>query len=205
MSRVNDDCYVHYYIQQQNASIAMETFLSTPAPALKQWQTVDSSLRVGLCLNTSLSQQSWEWPGSVWRHSATNLWMAWSETVLMIYWDFYHYRVVLYTHCQHTFQFKQHIKVNFASDDSFKYLSLTETSEFKKLLCRPWFIAILRCLWTSASLSLHLIRVKYLSTVKIRYPKDFTGKRTCGSFSFAFLKFFTYRWQHCQNNPHKND
>ncbi len=28
--------------------------------------------------------------------------------------DFYHYRVVVYTHCQHTFMFKRHIKVHFA-------------------------------------------------------------------------------------------
>ncbi len=34
--------------------------------------------------------------------------------------DFYHYRVVVCTHCQDTFQFKQHVKVNFASDDPFK-------------------------------------------------------------------------------------
>ncbi len=34
--------------------------------------------------------------------------------------DLYHYWVVVYTHCQDTFQFKQHVKVNFASDDPFK-------------------------------------------------------------------------------------
>ncbi len=28
--------------------------------------------------------------------------------------DFYHYRVVVYIHCQHTFKFKQHVRVNFA-------------------------------------------------------------------------------------------
>ncbi len=28
--------------------------------------------------------------------------------------DFYHYRVVVYTHCQHTFMLKKHVKVNFA-------------------------------------------------------------------------------------------
>ncbi len=37
--------------------------------------------------------------------------------------DFYHYKVVVYTHCQHTFQFKQHVKVNFASDDPFKVVA----------------------------------------------------------------------------------
>ncbi len=39
---------VHYYIQQQNTSIAYESFLSTSAPAVKQWQTDDSSLRAEL-------------------------------------------------------------------------------------------------------------------------------------------------------------
>ncbi len=33
--------------------------------------------------------------------------------------DFYH-RVDVYTHYQHTFMFKQHVKVNLASDDLFK-------------------------------------------------------------------------------------
>ncbi len=39
-SGVNDDCYVHYYIQQ-NTSIAQETFLSTCAPASKQCTILD--------------------------------------------------------------------------------------------------------------------------------------------------------------------
>ncbi len=34
--------------------------------------------------------------------------------------DYHHYWVVVYTHCQHKFMFKQHVKVNFASDDPFK-------------------------------------------------------------------------------------
>ncbi len=33
--------------------------------------------------------------------------------------DLYYYSVVVYTHCQDTFQFKQHVKVNFAFDDPF--------------------------------------------------------------------------------------
>ncbi len=35
--------------------------------------------------------------------------------------DFYHYRVVVYTHCQHTFKFKQLVKV--ALYDPFKTFS----------------------------------------------------------------------------------
>ncbi len=33
--------------------------------------------------------------------------------------DFYYYMVVVYTHSQHTFQFKQLVKVHVASDDPF--------------------------------------------------------------------------------------
>ncbi len=34
--------------------------------------------------------------------------------------DFYHYRVVVYTHCQHTFQFQQPVIVHVALNDPFK-------------------------------------------------------------------------------------
>ncbi len=36
--------------------------------------------------------------------------------------DLYHYKVVVYTHCQHTFQFKQLVKVHVASDEPFNSL-----------------------------------------------------------------------------------
>ncbi len=49
--------------------------------------------------------------------------------------DLYHYRVVVFTHCQHTFQFK-HLKVNLASDDPFKFFKF----KFYKL-----FIFYLNC------------------------------------------------------------
>ncbi len=35
--------------------------------------------------------------------------------------DFYHYRVVVYTHCQHTIQFKLLVKVNVALYDPFRW------------------------------------------------------------------------------------
>ncbi len=42
-------------------------------------------------------------------------------TRLKKHWvDLYHYRVVVYTHCQHTFQSKQLVKVHVASGDPFK-------------------------------------------------------------------------------------
>ncbi len=65
-------------------------------------------------------------PGSVWRHTDNKLRMAWFEKGVIIlvdkkkHWvDFYHYRVVVYAHCQHTFMFKQHVKMHFASNGPF--------------------------------------------------------------------------------------
>ncbi len=70
MSGVKDDCFIHYYIQQQNTSIAQsETFLPSPAPESTQWRTALSPLRVGLV-------------GAVYtelRHSDRNLRTAWFE------------------------------------------------------------------------------------------------------------------------------
>ncbi len=53
MSGVNDDCYVYYYIQQQNTSVTYEPFLSTFAPTVKQWWPDDSSLMAGSRYDTS--------------------------------------------------------------------------------------------------------------------------------------------------------
>ncbi len=41
--------------------------------------------------------------------------------------DFYHYKVVVYTHGQQTFMFKQHVKVNFATDDPLRETTSAET------------------------------------------------------------------------------
>ncbi len=123
MSGVNDDCCVHYNIQQRNTSImntSNETFWSTSA----QWLTAHSGQfcdktpglinnrgrGLGLCNVTQL-----------------RIWTARFEKGVMIHSDgkkntllnFYHYRVVVYTHWQDTFQFKLHVKVNLASDDPF--------------------------------------------------------------------------------------
>ncbi len=51
MSGVNDDCYIHYYIQQLNTSIGLiGDDLSSPALKSTQWRTALSSLRAGLSL-----------------------------------------------------------------------------------------------------------------------------------------------------------
>ncbi len=93
--------------------------------------------------DATVNQQSWERPGYVWHHTANNLW-TWSEKGVMIYgdlkkkkhWvDFYYYRVVVFTHCQHTFQFKQHVKVNFACDDPFKVWAYTNLGCYDLLWC----------------------------------------------------------------------
>ncbi len=48
-------------------------------------------------------------------------------------WIFYHYRVVVDTHCQQTFMSKQHVKVHFASDNIFK------SAKLEPILCLMHF------------------------------------------------------------------
>ncbi len=114
MSGVNDDCYVQYYIQHQNISIAWEPFLSTSL--LRRWnnggrtvtahtgrvegKTLVSNYHgsvLGLCDVTQT--RSWEWfdlkKGILFIEIEKYHWV-----------DFYHYRLVVYAHCQHTFMFK---------------------------------------------------------------------------------------------------
>ncbi len=63
--------------------------------------------------------------------TAKNLRTAWSEKVINIIGDLkkaldlYHYWVVVYTHRQHTFMFRQLAKVNLASDEPFKWKHLS--------------------------------------------------------------------------------
>ncbi len=63
------------------------------------------------CKFVTVNQQSWEGPPSVWRHGQTARFEKAVKILVdkkkKIRVDFYHYRVVVYTHCQHTFQFKQ--------------------------------------------------------------------------------------------------
>ncbi len=57
--------------------------------------------------------------------------------------DLYHYRVVVYTHCQHTFQFKQHVKVHVTSDDPFNNGCLLQTHSFS--LHKTWIDGLESC------------------------------------------------------------
>ncbi len=68
-------------------------------------------------------KQSWEEPVCVTSSEIDSIW----ERGLMRFtkkkkhWvDSYHYRVLVYTHFQHTFQFILLVKVHVASDDPFK-------------------------------------------------------------------------------------
>ncbi len=148
MSGVNDDCYVHYYRQQQNTSIANETFLSTLAPVTRQLaqggsegqHQCQSTIVGGACQSTivggacqskivggacqsTIVGGAWVCVMSHIRDSEYGL--IWERgyylSGLKKHWvDFYHYRVFVCKHCQHTYMIKQHVKVNFASSDPFK-------------------------------------------------------------------------------------
>ncbi len=75
-------------------------------------------------------------------HSAKNLRTAWSETLLMIYWDlkkntgwiFYHYRVVVHRLARHI----SVQKVNLASDDPFNRTKQQQQKKQKSFF--TWFI-----------------------------------------------------------------
>ncbi len=132
MSGVNDDCYVHYYIQQQNTSNHLGDILvftcscvETMADGLQPTQCGSKVKHqcqltiVGGALACVMSHSQGSENGLILERGH-NL-----SIFLKNHWvDFYHYRVVVYTHCQHTFQFKHHVKVNFASDDPFKFWCL---------------------------------------------------------------------------------
>ncbi len=85
---------------------------------LHRFRTVDSSLRAGLKLDATVNQPSWEGLG-LCDVTQTSIWerldfrKGFKHKV-----DVYYYRVVVYKYCQHTFQFKQHVKVNLVSDDN---------------------------------------------------------------------------------------
>ncbi len=91
--------------------------MSIPAPASKQWSTDDSSLRTGLRSNSSVNQQLWEGPVCEGDVTQTGIleWLDMRKGILFNeikhththknWVDLYHCRVVVYTQCQHTFQF----------------------------------------------------------------------------------------------------
>ncbi len=89
------------------------------------WQLTQGGSEVrhqcSLCWNATVNQQSWEGPPSVWHHTERRLDLRKRKTFNEITKKnyFYHYRVVVYTHCQQTFQFKQLVKVHEALYDPF--------------------------------------------------------------------------------------
>ncbi len=52
--------------------------------------------------------------------------------------DFCHYRVVVYTHVQHTFMFKHHVKVNFDFDLPFKLVTRLTDLYIKKVAVKTF-------------------------------------------------------------------
>ncbi len=113
MTGVTDDCSVHYYIQQQNSFLSTSGGLMTHSGG-------------GVCDKTPVSINYRGRGLGLWHHTDKNLRTAWFEKGLWFiedlekHWvDLYHYRMDVYTHCQHTLMFKQHVQVKFASNDPF--------------------------------------------------------------------------------------
>ncbi len=95
------------------------------ALASKQWQTVDSSLRAGLC-GTGLGLCVFTLSRICERldQDKKKHWVA-----------FYHYRVVVYTHCQNTFVFKHCVKINLASDVPFNGILKWNRNSIQHCVC----------------------------------------------------------------------
>ncbi len=107
------------------------------------WQLTQGGSEVrhqsSLCWNTTVNQTivggAWIRVTSHWQ--ASDIGSIWergkdfSRFKKKKHWvDFYHYRVVVYTHCQHTFQFKQRVKVHVASYDPFNTTALHYLHKF---------------------------------------------------------------------------
>ncbi len=86
--------------------------LSSPAPESTQWQTALSSLRAGLRQDGLVNQLSWEGPAQNYIIlTGISEQPDLREDFKIKHWvDFYHYRMDVYTHFQHTFMFKQFVK-----------------------------------------------------------------------------------------------
>ncbi len=97
MLGVNDDCYSHYYIQQQNTSI-----VNWRRSESTQWLTDDGSLRPGAKVRRLVNQLSWEGPVQNYI-ILTGI----SEQPDLKKVDLYHYRMDVYTHFKHKYMFKK--------------------------------------------------------------------------------------------------
>ncbi len=65
--------------------------------------------------------------------------------------DFYHYRVVVYIHCQHTFKFKQLVKVHVALYDPFKdWVNCASVYVYTCERRKPWGeIKLWKAIWNA--------------------------------------------------------
>ncbi len=118
MPGVNNDCYIHYYIQKQTTSIG--DILVFPCTGVDTMADSSQFTQGGSKVRRSCQSTIVGGACTELRHSDRNLRTVWfeKEDFKKKHWvDFYHCRVDAYTHFQHTFMFKQ--QVNFASDDPF--------------------------------------------------------------------------------------
>ncbi len=130
MSGVNDDCYIHYYIITKHLNCLGDILVyscscvETMAVGLLRLTQGGSKVRRhcqsqivgGAFIRVTSNRQEAE--RTAWFEKSRYYFKGLNKN----HWvDFYDYRVNVYTHFQHTFyMFKQHVKVNLASDDPFK-------------------------------------------------------------------------------------
>ncbi len=117
------------FIITSNNKTSQESFLSTSAPAMKQLMTGHSGRVRGKTPLQSVLKcycQSTIVGGASIRVMSQRQTARFEKGVKILvdkkkkHWVyFYHYRVVVYTHYQHTFQFKQLVKVHVALCDPF--------------------------------------------------------------------------------------
>ncbi len=110
----NEDSYVQSYIQTQSTRIASETLLTLQL--LERGNRRAETIAMQGCQSAAVAR-----PSKMWRHTAVRIKtaglvrMIWFKGFKNEEWvDFYHCRVVVFTHCQHTFMSKNHVKVDFA-------------------------------------------------------------------------------------------
>ncbi len=135
--------------------------------------------RRGLCLCDITQTRIWEWldlkKGILFIEIKKSHWV-----------DFYHYRVVVYTHCQHTFMFKQHAKVSFASDDPFNTPDSDDQLVRREL--HAW--TVFRLTWSLQSVQCSLLPEQGKSIeVYFTLEHSFTDLHYAAACSV-----FTHRW-----------
>ncbi len=108
--------------------------------------------------------------------------------------DLYHYRVVVCTHCQHTFLFRHHVKMNFASDVPFKKCALCTSStpikfNYNFYISRSWAICLLIYL-NYTYYKINVFRAKFKQRVNSRLiSKSYCTLCTFSSYRLCSVDF----------------